>query len=83
MTSLYQINLPLSVAIFQHHQRKDFTFHNSCAILEYRDFLVRAQLLTQMLLKQSYVAPKLKSPLQKLYVVITIWLTVTKYPYLK
>jgi hypothetical protein len=67
MTSLYQINLPLSVEIFQHHQRKDFTFHNSCSILEYKDFLVRAQFLTKMLLKQSYVAPKLKSSLQKLY----------------
>jgi hypothetical protein len=40
MTSL------LSVAIFQHHQRMEFTFHNSYVILErcaqYSDFLERA-----------------------------------------
>ena len=34
---------------------------------QYSDFLDRAQLLTQKLLKQGYVAPRLKSLLQKLY----------------
>ena len=28
------VNFPLSVAIFQHHQRMEFTFHNSYVILE-------------------------------------------------
>ena len=53
MTSL------LSVVIFQHHQRMEFTFHNSYVILErcaqYSDFMERAWLLTQQLLKQGYV----------------------------
>ena len=34
---------------------------------EYSDILERAQLLTQKLFKQCYVAPRLKSSLQKLY----------------
>ena len=34
-------------------------------------------------LNQGCVAPRLKSSPQKLYIVITIWLTITKYPYLK
>ena len=33
--------------------------------------------------KQGYIAPRLKSLLRKFTVVITIWSTVTKYPYLK
>jgi hypothetical protein len=39
----------------------------SRACVQYSDFLVRAQLLTQKLPKQGYVAPRLKSSLQKLY----------------
>ena len=39
----------------------------SRACVQYSDFLDRAQLLTQKLLKQGYVAPKLKSSQQKLY----------------
>jgi VanZ family protein len=35
--------------------------------MEYSDFLDRAQLLMQKLLKQCYVAPRLKSLLQKYY----------------
>ena len=34
---------------------------------QYSDFLDRVQLLTQWLLKQGYVAPRLKSSLQKFY----------------
>jgi hypothetical protein len=56
-----------SVAIFRHHERTKFTSHNSYAILEYIDLLDRVHLLTQKLLKQSYVDHKLKSSLQKLY----------------
>ncbi len=36
----------------------------SSACAQYSDFLDRAQLLTQKLLKQGYVAPSLKSSLQ-------------------
>jgi hypothetical protein len=39
----------------------------SRAYVQYSDFLDRAQLLTQKLLKQGYVAPRLKSSLRKLY----------------
>lgn len=56
-----------SVAIFRYHERTKFTSHNSYAILEYIDLLDRVHLLTQKLLKQSYVDHKLKSSLQKLY----------------
>ena len=48
----------------------EFTFHNSCVIIactQYSDFLERAQLQTQKLLKQDYVALRLKSSLQKFY----------------
>ncbi len=40
-------------------------FSRDCA--QYIDFLYRAQLLMQMLRKQGYVAPRLKSSLHKLY----------------
>ena len=39
----------------------------SRAIAQYNTFMDRAQLLTQMLLKQGYVALRLKSSLQKCY----------------
>ena len=39
----------------------------SWACAQYIDFLDRYQLLTQKLLKQDYVAPRLKSSLQKFY----------------
>jgi hypothetical protein len=41
--------------------------HYSRACAQYSDFLDRAQLLTQKLLKQGYVAPWLKSSLQTFY----------------
>jgi hypothetical protein len=44
--------------------------------------VLRAQLLTQKLLKQFYIPPWLKSSLQTSTVDITIKLTATKYPYL-
>ena len=57
-------------------------YSRTCA--QYSDFLDRTKLLTQKLLKQGYVEPKLKSSIQTFSTVdITIWLTVTKYPYLK
>ena len=39
----------------------------SRACPQYSDYLDRAQLLTQKLLKQGYVAPRLKLSLQKVY----------------
>ena len=41
------------------------SYSRACA--QYSDFLDRAQLLTQKLLKQGYVVPRLKSSLQKFY----------------
>ena len=43
------------------------TIPYSRACVMYNDFLDRAQLLMPALLKQGYVAPRLKSSLQKLY----------------
>ena len=37
----------------------------TCTCIENSDFLDRAQLLTQILLKQDYDAPRLKSSVQK------------------
>ena len=57
------------VVIFQRHLRVEFTFHSrySTACVQYSDFLDRAQLLKQTILKQDYVAPRLKSSLQQFY----------------
>jgi hypothetical protein len=38
--------------------------HYSRAGVQYSDFLDRTQTLAQKLIKQGYVAPRLKSPLQ-------------------
>ena len=57
-------NIPASPAYgvyFSHLIR----YSRACA--QYSDFLDRLQLLTQKLLKQGYVAPRLKSSLQKFY----------------
>ena len=57
-------NIPASpayVVYILHFMR----YSRACA--QYSDFLDRAQLLTQKLLKQGYVAPRLKSLLQNLY----------------
>ena len=63
MTSLFQQSASLSsVAISEHHQRTELIFHS----LFQSDFLDRVHLLTQKLLNQGYVAPRLKSSLQKL-----------------
>jgi hypothetical protein len=59
---------PSSVAIIQHPQRMDITFHNSYVTLELVSSTVgRAQLLTQFVLKKVYFAPMLWSSLQKFY----------------
>ena len=81
MSSLFQSLTSLSlVAIFQHHKRMEFTFHNLFTCVQYNDFLDRAQLR-----KHDYVAFRLKllTCCQNATVVMMIWLTVTKYPYLK
>jgi hypothetical protein len=54
-------------------------YSRDCAQHSY--FLDRAQLLTQRLLQEGYVTPG--SSLQNATVVITICLSITKYPYLK
>ena len=64
------ITLPSSVAIFQHHEygvyiSQRIRYSKACALCS--DFLDRAQLLTQRLIKQGYVAPRLKSSLQIFY----------------
>ena len=49
---------------------KCFIFNTKGCVLacaQYSDFLDRSQLLTQTLLKQGYVAPRLKSSIQKFY----------------
>ena len=81
------VNFPLSVAIFQHHQRMELTFHNAYVILE----LVPSTMIfwtdlscwrknysnkTNLLLGWSHLYTNYT-------VVITIWLTVMKYPFLK
>jgi hypothetical protein len=44
-----------------------FTERYSRDCTQYNDFLDRAQILTQKLIKQGYVAPRLKSSLQIFY----------------
>ena len=51
-------------------------YSRACA--QYSDFLDIVQLMTRKLLEQGFVVCRLNST-----IVITIWLTVTKYPYLK
>ena len=48
---------------------------------QYSDFLYKAQLLTQNLLKQGYVAHMLMSSIYNSTIVITNQLAVTKYPF--
>ena len=74
------IKTTLTSSVFSLH----FTtirYFRDCA--QYSVFLDRAQLLTQKLLTQCYVALRLKSSLQEIYGRHQIWLTFTKYPYLK
>jgi hypothetical protein len=49
--------------------------------IQYSDFQDRTQLLTQNLLKQSYVDPRLKSLTQISTVFIRNWLTTAKYQF--
>ena len=61
----FQMSISISpVAIFQHHQRIKFTFHESRACPQYSDFLDTAKHLMQKLLKQGYVGHRLKPSLQ-------------------
>jgi hypothetical protein len=57
-------NIPASPA-YGIYMSQLMCYCRACA--QYSDFLDRVQLLTQKLLKQDYVAPRLKSSLQKLY----------------
>ena len=75
-------NIPAS-AVYGDYISQLIRYSRVCT--KYSDFLDRAQLLTQKLLKQGYVAPRLMSSLQIFYstIVITIELTAKTYPYLK
>ena len=88
MTSHFQYSTsPSSVAIFQHHQHMEFTFHNSYVILE----LVPSTVLlwTDLSCWRKRYSNKATLLLgwshryKNSRVVITIWLTIKKYPYLK
>jgi hypothetical protein len=57
--------------------------HYSRDCAQRSDFLDRVQLMTQKLSKQGCVARKWSHCCTNSTVVITIWLSVTKYPYLK
>ena len=62
----------------------EFLFHNLYAILGFVPIVAiywMAQLLTQKIIKQDYVAPRFKSSLQN--VVSANWSTVAKYLFLK
>jgi len=59
---LISSNIPASPA-YGVYISKLLRYSRACA--QYSDFLDRAQLLTQKLLKQGCVAPRLKSLLQK------------------
>jgi hypothetical protein len=64
----------------------EFTFYNSYVILELvpsTDFLDRPQLLAPKLLKQATLFLCWSHRYKNTTVFITIWLTVTKYTYLK
>jgi len=57
-------NIPASSA-YGDHISQLIRYSRACA--PYSDFLDIAQLLTQKILKQGYVPPKLRSPLQTFY----------------
>jgi hypothetical protein len=66
MTFFFQWSTsPSSVAIFQHHQRMEFTFHNYYIILE----LLPSSVIFWRAFScwQGYVAPRLKTSLHKFY----------------
>ena len=57
-------------AIFQRHRRMECIFHSlfvTPELVTYLDFIDRSRLLTQKLLNQGFVAPKLQSSLLKFY----------------
>jgi hypothetical protein len=73
----------ISISI-PNHQRMEFIFHNLYVILGFVPIVAiywMAQLLTQKIIKQDYVAPRFKSSLQN--VVSANWSTVAKYLFLK
>jgi len=90
MTSFFlflQLTSLSSIAIVQHHQRMEFTSHNSYAILELVNSTVN--FCTEVSCRRKSCSDKNTLLLDwshrytNYMVVITIWLTVTKYPYLE
>ena len=80
-------NFPSSVLIFQHHQRMEFTFQNSYDILDLVPSAVTYWTERSSRRKSYSYKAALRFCWSLRYnsstVVITIWMTVTKYPYLK
>jgi len=78
---------PSSVAIFQHHQRMAFTFHNLYVILELVHstviFLTVLSYWRKSFSRKATLLPGWSHWYKNYTVVITIRFTVTKYPYLK
>ena len=58
-------NMSASSLVYGGYISQLISYSRACA--QYNDFLDRAQLLTQKLLNQGYVAPRLKSSLRKFY----------------
>jgi hypothetical protein len=73
-------NIPAS-PVYGVHISQLIRYCRACAL--YSEFLNRSPMLTQKLLKQGSLTPRLKRSLTNSTVVITIWLTVRKPPYLK
>ena len=82
-----KLYFPSSIAIFQHHHRMEFTFQNSYVILELgSSTLIFWTELSCWLKSYSNKGTSLlcwSHRYKNSTVVITIWWTVTKYPYLK
>ena len=83
----FQVNFPFISSNIQHHQHMEFTFHNSFVILELvTNTVIFGTDLSCWRKSYSNKAALLLSwnhRYKNATVVITIWLTVMKYPYLK
>ena len=73
-------NIPAS-PVYGVHISQRIRYSRACS--QYSEFMNRYLLLTQNIFKQGYLTPRLKWSLTNSTVVITIWLTAKKHPYLK
>ena len=75
---------PSSVGIFQHHQRMDFTFHSySRGCTQYNDFSVELSCWRKSNTNEATLLLGWSHNYKYSTAVITIWLTATKYSYIK